>query len=207
MKYAEIISTAIDYADRKDDDGEIANVIDSFLRIVEARINRVLKVQDQSKRAVMVTVEGQEYYGLPFDFSGLRDIEIRSTLIASERSTPMYLNPEQMNNHVTVGSSKYAYTIIDGQIQLNPTTDNCLIEIIYYSTLEPLNDNSTQETWLSRSSPDMYIFGLLVEISAFVKDVASTQVWDERFKSELANLSKDDQESRWSGTSLYIKLG
>ena len=207
MKYSEIVFTAIDYADRKDDDGEVAGVIDSFLRIVEARINRVIKVQDQSKRAVMVMVDGQEYYGLPYDFSGLRDIEVRESLIATTRTTPAYVNPEQMNNHVTLQGQKRVYTIIDGQIQINPVTEGSLIEIVYYSTLAPLNDNSNQETWLSRIAPDIYIFGLMVEISAFVKDASAAASWEQRFLTELNNLSVDDQESRWSGPALQIRVG
>ena len=207
MRYDDIVRMAIQYSDRQDDDGEVLSNIDSFLRIVEARINRVLSVQDQSKRAVIVTEEGQEYYGLPYDFSGLRDIEIRTSLTSTDRSTPTYMNPEQMNDHVALGGSRYAYTIIDGQIHLIPTTAECIIEIVYYSTLRPLDAISVQETWLSISSPDIYIFGLLVEISAFIRDFEASARWNDRFTNELKNLITDDQESRWSGSALQIKIG
>ena len=210
MKYADIIDLAIEYADRSDDDGEVIAQIDRFLRVVEARINRKIKVQNQSKRAVIETREGIEYYGLPYDFSGIRDIEVKQTISGSDRSTPRYVNPEQMNEYVSVGGGQqgsYVYTIIDGQIQLNPTTDGCLIEIVYYARLPPLDGDTQQETWLSIQDPDIYVFGLVVEISAFTKDPESARIWDGRFKEELAALVTDDQESRWSGPALQIRTG
>lgn len=210
MKYADIIDLAIEYADRSDDDGEVRNQIDRFLRIVEARVNRKIKVQNQSKRAVIETKEGIEYYGLPYDFSGIRDIEVKQTISGSGRSTPRYVNPEQMNEFVDQGggtTGEYVYTIIDGQIQLNPTTIGCLIEIVYYARIPPLDADTQQENWISIQDPDIYVFGLVVEISVFTKDPDAARVWDERFKEELAALVTDDQESRWSGPALQIRTG
>jgi len=207
MRYHEIVNAAINYSDRRDDDGEILDNITTMLRFVESRVNKLINVQQQTRRAVMVTEEGDEYYGLPFDFAGLRDIEIRTTLDSTDRSTPEYLNPEQMNNHVASGSTKYAYTIIDGQIQLNPPTDNCVLEIVYYAKLLPLDAVSIQENWLSITAPDIYVFGLLVEISGFTRDAESGQIWDGRFLQEIQNMADHDQDSRWSGTSLFVKTG
>ena len=207
MRYDEIVSAAMRISDRTDDDGEVLAIIDTFFRLVESRVNKLVNVQEQTRRAVMVTDENQEYFGLPFDFSGLRDIEVKTSLTDPTRYTPGYLSPEQMNNHVTIESSKFAYTIIDGQIQLNPTTEDCVLEIVYYAKLLPLDAQSIQENWLSIEAPDIYIFGLLVEISSFVRDSEAAGLWDSRFIQEIQNMNTHDQETRWSGTALQIKLG
>ena len=51
------------------------------------------------------------------------------------------------------------------------------------------------------------IFGLLVEINAFVKDASTAAAWDQRFKEALAEIKEDDQISRWSGPPLVIRTG
>ena len=100
MIYQDIISIAMDYAD-KTNDSEVAARMDSFLRIIEARVNRRLQVQKMSVRAYILTTENDEYYSLPDDFNGLRDIELKDSLSSANRTTLEYVSPEQMNNAST----------------------------------------------------------------------------------------------------------
>ena len=207
MNYNDIVELALSYADRQD--LEVTSKMDSFLKIVEARINRVLTVRKMALRTQLIMVKDQEYYGLPSDFVGLRDIEIQNVDDANARTTLHYKSPEQMNEASRNRNSidGIYYTIIADQLQVIPPQDGAILEIIYYQALPPLNNTSTQENWLSLSNPDCYIFGLLVEISSFVKDVAAKELWDARFQQELASIVNDDAINRWSGTALQVRLG
>jgi len=79
------------------------------------------------------------------------------------------------------------------------------MEIVYYQTVPNLNATDT-DNWLSFAAPDAYIFGILVEISAFVKDATTSSLWDNRFLQVMNQISDDDKNDRWSGGTLQVRL-
>ena len=216
MNHAEITSLALSYADRSD--SEVTSRINDFILIVEARVNRFLKVRQMSVRTTIITALNQEYYGLPNDFAGIRDIEVSDPSTGLNRITLLYLNPEQMNNKVrnsqmdnefatgTPQETQIYYTIIANQLQIYPTQDSKTLELVYFQHL-PVLANTTPNNWLADLAPDAYVFGILTEISAFVKDAEAAQLWNTRFMGVLDGLAVNDQDERWSGTPLQIRLG
>lgn len=206
MNYAEIVALALSYADRTD--AEVANRVDDFLRVVESRINRVLKTMEMSIRTSTITITDKEYYALPTDFEGLRDIEIRDSASSSYKTTLQYLNPEQLNNISGIDGLKgIYYTIVANQIQIIPIqAPGKVIELIYYRKLIPIS-TTFPENWLSLYNPDAYVFGLLTEIHSFLKDKESIAMWDARFKEALAEIQFNDTSRRWSGTPMQIRQG
>ena len=204
MNYTEIINLALSYSDRTDSD--ITERMGDFVKVVEARINRALRVNQMSTRSIVVTLKDQQYIGLPKDFAGIRDIEVKEKG-AIKGVTAHYLNPEQMNSTVVAnGPGSIYYTIVSNQIQLFPAQDDKLLEIVYYRLLDHLDiDNDTN--WLSLRYPDSYVFGLIVEIESFVKNPAGAEMWNQRFESALVEIAQEDQIDRWSGTPLTVKVG
>lgn len=208
MNYNEIVDASLDYSDRLTDP-ELINRIDVFLRIVESRVNKVLMVQKMAIRSYLVTQADMEYYTLPNDFNGIRDVEIKDSLDATSRKTLSYLSPEQMN-YVSSNSGYFDsiyYTIIANQIQVLPIQpENKILEFVYYRGVLPLS-SSNLNNWLSDYYPEVYIFGLLVEISSFTKDAVAKELWDKRFKEASAELEYSDARTRWSGTALQVRVG
>lgn len=210
MDYEDIRTLSLSYADRQDK--EVSDRIDNFLEVVESRINRALKVSSMSIRSTLDIIPAQEYYGLPSDFGGFRDIQINlagSVDVEGRRKTLKYLNPEQMNHRSNSGNAGFDqvyYTLAAQQLQISPPQDEGLLEIIYYQKLVPLSV-ANPINWMSQFNPDGYIFGVLVEISSFVKDGEAASLWDRRFKEVIAEIEEDDGKARWSGTPLEVKLG
>jgi len=204
MNYNEVTATALAYSNRSDAD--VLENIDNFLRMTESKLNRELHVQRQSKRALVQMVDGQEYYGLPSDFAGLRDLETRQAADPNVRATFQYRSPEQFSAAVNRDAQTCIYTIVADQLQIWPSSDGDILEIIYYAILEPLAP-ATPENWLSKRYPDLYVFGLLIEISAFAKDAAAAAEWNGRFNEALASIESKDRKERWSGTALQVTLG
>ena len=203
MNYADIKTIALSYADRADDT-EILARMDNFISIVEARVNRALRVSSMSMRATLVAAD-QEYYGLPVDFGGLRDAEYQDG--DGNRCTMKYIAPDLMNVVASVGSTSFIYyTIVAGQLQINPIKDVGTFEIVYYQKIPNLNGTDTTN-WLGDDNPDCYIFGIIVEISSFVKNAEAAALWDDRFKNTVAEIEHEDQIVRWSGPSLQTYNG
>lgn len=203
MDYAEIVKVALGYADRQDK--EVSDNMDNFLRVVESRVNRRLKINEQSTRSRILTSIDEEYYGLPSDFSAVRDIELQNVEGATT-ATLALVNPEQMNQHKIAGTKTMIYSIIANQLQIHPKQDGKVIEIVYYQKVPELGTLSATN-WLSINYPDCYIFGLLVEISAFVKDATTADLWDARFNNVIEETIVNDQKNRWSGTPLQTRIG
>lgn len=202
MKYDEIIATAISYSMRQDQ--ETADMMDAFLRIVESRVNRSLSVSQMFDRAMISVVGGTHYYGLPDGFMSIRDIQLNDSN-NHVVGTFSYVSPEIMNAHLRDDDQALFYTLIANQLQISNPTDNTMLEVVYRQRLSPLNtvDNLN---WLSDIAPDIYIFGLLVEISAFAKDGPAGEVWNDRLTGALQALQHDDDKNRWSSPSLSIRM-
>ena len=208
MNYTEITDLALAYADREDN--EVTSRIDNFILLVESRINRKLKTLDMSVRSIidLVANPDQEYYQLPSDFGGLRDIEVNTT---NQRKTLSYLNPEQMNNLITSSSdgariSKIYYTLIARQVQIWPLQSLGNLEIVYYQRVPNLTA-ADPNNFISDEFPDCYIHGIVQEISAFAKDADAFGIWKKRFDESLDEIQLEDKENRWSGTPLTAKVG
>jgi hypothetical protein len=207
MLYSEIKSLALAYADRSDNTKVVSN-IDSFIKIVESRMNRFLRTTESQVRAIIITVADQEYYELPEGFDGVVDLEIRETDDSKKRYTLDYLTPEQMNilaGNENNQSTLKGYSIVADQLQIMPPQDGMVMEMIYFRKVVGLDSTNTTN-WLSINHPDCYIFGLVVEIYNFVKNFQAAQMWDERFKSSLSEINSSSDLNRWSGNSLSAKV-
>lgn len=207
MNYKEIVVAAQAYTDRYDE--ELTDSMTAFTRVVEAKINNALRTGDQSVRAQIWLRSDEEYYSLPCDFGGFRDVEILHEGQQHGR-TLVYLAPEEMNkisrqnNSAFTGNHNY-YTVIAGQIQVAPPADHQVLEVVYYQRLPELkNDDDTN--WLTEKNPDGYIFGLCTEISAFAKDAMLFETYKQRFNEAMIDITREDQITRWSGPALRTQV-
>lgn len=201
MNYTNLKAASIAYADRYDT--EVSDNIDTFFAMVESRLNRLLRVYQGVKRATLETVASQQYYALPTGFVSLRDIQIET----SDGELTLDLIPPSLGNSIT--SNDYDrptfYSIVDNQIQLYPTpADATTLEIVYHAQLTGLS-TSNATNWIGDLYPDVYLAGLMFEISAFVKDKDSALLWDGRFLSLINEMNEADQNDRWSGPTMSIK--
>ena len=207
MNYKEIVDAAKAYTDRYDE--ELVSAIPAFTKVVEGKINNALRTGDQSVRAQIWLEREQEYYTLPCDWGGARDVEILHEGRQHGR-TLVYLAPEQMNKlkrerDSSVRGRHNYYTIIAGQIQVAPPTENERLEIVYYQRLPALGKDD-DSNWLTEKNPDSYIFGLCTEIAAFAKDAISYETYKMRFSEAMMDITMEDQVTRWSGPALRVQV-
>jgi hypothetical protein len=202
MNYKEIVVAAQAYTDRYD--AELVDTMSAFTKVVEAKINNALRTGDQSVRSQIWLRAGEEYYGLPCDWGGARDVEILHNGQQHGR-TLVYLAPEEMNKLTRQHGEHNYYTIIAGQIQIAPPADDQVLEVVYYQRLPEL-DKDDDTNWLTEKNPDAYIFGLCTEISAFAKDAMLFEVYKQRFNEAMIDITMEDQITRWSGPALRTQV-
>lgn len=210
MNYTELIDAARAYADRNDI--EVDANINTFIIMAESRINRALKTAEQTHRVYTATIEGREFYSLPNEYNGMRVVHFNSGEVDVEGSQPVqmkYITPEHLVDYQERGvTDKYYYTILNKQIQVQPTLpEKGTIEMVFYRKVPPLVEAEPNDVnWLSEDAPDIYLSGICAEIELFVKNYEAAAVWKARMLEAIQELSDNDTEQRWTGNSLQIRI-
>ena len=225
MTFEELVIASKAYADRYD--LEIDDNMNTFVIMVESRINRLLKTRQQTARTALVISSLSEAYTLPEDWLGMRDINlIVSTLNPDTFEETFCIYPYHLLDPKTFtakrlsssSSSQNYYVILDDQINIYPIPDTSnpdeyhTIEMVYYQKCPHLMANTIPEpaantNWLSEEQPDIYLSGICAEISLFAKDYDAAQTWYNRLDTSVNELDNVDWIERWSGDPLQIRLG
>ena len=209
MTYDELVAAAKAYCDRID--VEVNQNVQVFVLLAEARINRTLKVTEQTNRVYTKTMAGKEYYTLPTEFNGMRVVSFNSGGVDrpySQATLLHYVTPEQL---VEMQESAYNeeeryYTIVNNQFQLhNPLPNGGTIEMVFYRKVPPLGVKH-DTNWMSEENPDIYIAGICAEIEMFVKNYDAAKLWDDRMTRAIEELRTNDINNRWSGNSMQMRI-
>lgn len=148
---------------------ESSSLVDDFIDLFEARVNRNLRVQEMEKRTT-ITPTG-EYFDFPSDFLELRSIKVNT----SPPTILEYASPQKMDAlGLTGGTPKY-YTIIGNQIRVSPSGAGSNIEISYYGKITPLSGTNTSN-FLLDASPDYYLMGCILEAAIYAVDDRATGI-------------------------------
>lgn len=210
MDYNEIVAAARAYCDRVD--VEVNQNVRVFVLMAEARINRTLKVTEQTHRVYTRTMEGKEFYSLPEDFNGMRVVHFNTGDVDAQGSGTIqlhYVTPEQM---IEMQESAYSetqtyYTILNNQLQLHkPLPNGGTIEMVMYRKVPPLSE-SNPSNWMSTDNPDIYLAGISAEIEMFVKNYDAAKLWDDRMTRAIEELKNNDSLNRWSGNTMVMRAG
>ena len=199
MNYSEIKTTTLAYIDRADDFA-LENSLDNFLKIVEARINTKLRIQNMSARATITTTTA-EYYGLPADFAAFREVK---KVQGSTKTALEYATPHSFDGLVPLSTEVHFFTIEANQLRIRPIGASVNLEIVYYKKVPALTASAITN-WVSDNFPLLYVFGLLVECCAYTKDTEAAALWEQRFKDAMEELIAADSYDRWSGAPLLVR--
>lgn len=209
MDYSEIVEAALSFADRTDT--ETVAKIPVFIKMVESKINRVLRIQEVEVGASIelfdggVAAEGP----LPADFSEIREAMIYDADI--DAYIPMqYVTLKAFfdlikNPNLPVGKqypSQTVYTIASNVLSTNAAFfPGLTASIQYYKRVVPLTE-AEPDNEISALYPDAYIAGLVFEISSFVKNPDAAAAWNGRFNSILGELTAQNWLKKWPASSL-----
>lgn len=201
MNINEIKDSVVLYSDRSD---LTDAAFSTFIQVVESRVNRALQTRNQSKSAFIATSIDVYRYALPDDFAGMRDVSI-ATNLCNDKISLDYVAPSSLNHFAKTQELTNLYSIVGNELHLSNCYEGKLIEIIYYQRIRPLT-TSTPNNWLSDKYPEVYIQGIMVEVSSFAKDPESAQLWETRFTSSLDQMQHEDSVDRWSGPTMSVKV-
>lgn len=200
MNYTQIVNAALAYMDREDI--QTLDNMNGFIAIFEARINRYIKTRSMSIRA-QFQANGEEYYSLPYDFSGMRDIKIIGDFTEESIAPIPKSKMAALDSNNGDGSGKHFYCITADQFEVKPLVDGETIEIVYYQMVPPLTSEKSSN-WLTDKYPDVYVMGICVEIATYMKDTDAIGLYNSRYKEARDEINIHDDNEVWSGPPMHV---
>lgn len=191
--YSQLKSTIGDWLNR----GDLVAVVPSFIALAESQIERALRVRQMIGRSV-ATID-TPYSAVPADFLEPKTFKITS-------STPVqpleFATMEQMDDFEAsnFGLRKPTYfSVVGNQLRVHPAPDTAYTaELVYYAKLPKLSD-SNPTNWLLTSSPDVYLYGALLQSAPYLKDDERMAVWSALYTAGLESVKTADQGATASG--------
>ena len=197
--YAELKTSIGDWLNRSD----LTAAIPDFISLAEAQIERTLRTRQMIVRA-NASFDAQ-YGAVPSDFLETKSLKLTST----NPETPLqFLSIDALDNEMTkytASARPKFFGIVGGQFRLVPTPDaNYTTELTYYAKLTKLS-SSVSSNWLLASSPDIYLYGSLLQAAPYLQDDARIQTWATLYERALNDLQTADDRSASSGGALLTR--
>ena len=197
--YNELKTSIGDWLNRSD----LTTAIPDFISLAEAQIERTLRTRQMIVRA-NASFDAQ-YGAVPSDFLEVKSLKLTST----NPQTPLsFLSIDALDNEMTKytasGKPKF-FGVVGGQFRIVPTPDaNYTTELTYYAKLTKLS-TSVASNWLLSSSPDIYLYGSLLQAAPYLQDDARIQTWATLYERALNDLQTADDRGASSGGALLTR--
>lgn len=189
--FATLKTDIADYSMRSD----LTSIIPTFVRNVESRIRRDVRVRDME--AVSTLTVSAQTEALPTGFLSLRRI-----YASGSPNQPMtYLPPDRFWDScaATEAGTPVAFTIEDGNLVFAPyPTSSQSIKINYYKAYDALSDDA-DTNWLLTNHYDVYLFAGVAEAANYVDDNERAQKYDSLYKRAIQEINRYDLLGRFSG--------
>jgi hypothetical protein len=197
--YAELKTSIGDWLNRSD----LTSVIPDFISLAEAQIERTLRARQMIVRA-NASFDAQ-YGAVPSDFLETKSLKLTST----NPQTPLeFLSIDALDQKAaeyTASGKPRFFGVVGGQLRIVPTPDSTYTtELTYYAKLSKLSTSNTSN-WLLSSSPDIYLYGALLQAAPYLQDDARIQTWATLYERALNDLQTADDRSATSGGALLTR--
>lgn len=196
--YSELKSAIADWLLRDD----LTTVIPTFIALAEAQFNREIRDYRMVKRSTAQV--DTEYFVPPADWLE----NIRFQLNTTPATTLDFVTPDQMSEEESrrgsTGRPMY-FTMIGSNFQIMPIPDSTYdAELVYYSKIASLSDSNTTN-WLLTDSPDIYLYGALMQAAPYLSDDQRIQVWGGLYRQGIEAMRTQSDRAKVGSSSLRMK--
>jgi len=197
--YTELRTSIGDWLNRSD----LSATIPDFISLAEAQIERTLRTRQMIVRA-NASFES-EYGTVPSDFLEVKSLKLTSTTPLTPLEFLSIDDMDQARSQYTASNKPRFFTVVGNQFRIAPTPDTTYTaELIYFAKLTKLS-NSVASNWLLASSPDIYLYGALLQAAPYLQDDARIQTWATLYERALNDLRTADSRASTSGGSLLTR--
>jgi hypothetical protein len=196
--YTELKASVADWINRDD----LTAVIVDFISLAEAQIERTLRTTQMIVRAT-ASIDG-EYSAVPADFLETRTVKLNTNPIQPLQFETVDSLDSLRTQYTAPGRPQY-FGIVGTQIRVVPVPDTTYTaELIYYGKLTKLS-SANATNWLLTSSPDIYLYGALLQGAPYLQNDERIQTWATLYERGLNDLKIADDRGSTSGGALLAR--
>lgn len=198
--YSTLQTTVGDWLNRSD----LTTVIPDFITLAEAQFNRTLRHRKMVERAT-ATLD-TEYSAMPADWLE----SIRYQINTNPITVMEFVSPDQaalLKGAYSTSGKPIFYSQIGQQFQVIPAPDSGSAytgELTYYAKIPALSVSNTSN-WLLVDSPDIYLYGALLQSAPYLQDDQRLNVWAAIYQRLIEDLKVSDERSRMATSSLRMR--
>jgi hypothetical protein len=197
--YTELKASIADWLNRTD----LTTTIPDFISLAEAQIERTLRTRQMIVRANASF--DSEYGAVPDDFLETKSLKLTSTNPLTPLSFLSIDDMDAARSHYTASGRPRFFSVVGGQFRISPTPDAAYTaELIYFAKLAKLS-STVASNWLLTSSPDIYLYGSLLQAAPYLQDDARIQTWATLYERALNDLRTADDRGATSGGALLTR--
>jgi hypothetical protein len=197
--YTELKTSIADWLNRSD----LTATIPDFISLAEAQIERTLRTRQMLTRTTL-TIDG-EFESTPADFLETRALKLTSTNPVSPLSFMTMDGLDEEATKFTASGRPKFFGVVGTQFRFVPTPDAVYTsEIVYFAKLSKLS-SSVSTNFLLTSSPDIYLYGSLLQAAPYLQDDARIQTWATLYERGLNDLQVADDRGSTSGGNLLTR--
>lgn len=192
MNYSELLTNVRNYTEVE---SEILSdsVINTFLVIVENKVQRELDLDAFRKFQFSSFTIGSPFITVPPDFAFERGVQIKDQITNDrtwlEQRDTTFIDEYNVDRSDT-GKPKYYANWDDNTLIVAPTPDAAYeIELWYNKTPDRLSSTNTT-TWLSTNAPEVLIYGTVVEAFSYLKNPPYVQLYEQKYAQAVQNLAQ-----------------
>lgn len=177
--------------------GDLTVQIPDFIRMGEARLNRLLRLLQQETTESLTASTSVRTLALPSRF-----LELISLTLDCDPLVP--LGADQMDEAISAESGKPKYYRIGAQIEFERVPDQAYTVKVRMLKRWALQTDTTN--WLMVNCPDCYIYASLLAASPYIKDDSRLLTWREMLSAAIEEANELDSRTR-ADTVLTIDPG
>lgn len=193
--YSDLQAAVLTWTKRTGDTA-FAALVPDFIRLAEARFNRVLRTSAQeSAFASTALVDGAA--SLPVDFLAFKELRFDG-----DASYTLEPRPQEWLRGQAASSAQPLYFAITGsQVICWPTAGS--IKGTYYAQVPALASNSSN--WLLTNHPDLYLFATLTEAALYMEADDRIPLWADKAAALLEQVKSADVGNQINGGPLTAR--
>lgn len=189
--YSGLVASVSDWLNRSDLDSKIPD----FIALLEARLNRELRVPDMEDEVTLIT-DSENANSLPTDF-----LEARALYLdVSPRIIMRQVSMDGIRELGPITGSPEVYAVSGGFLFVAPVpTDSLGLHLNYYQKIPALSSDN-EINWLISAHPDVYLWGALVMAEAFLWNDERVPGWKSLWDEAIESLKRHGAKARHGGS-------
>jgi len=198
--FAELKTSLGDWLNRSD----LTAVIPDFITLAEAQMNRDVRHYSMMQRDT-ATIDSQ-FSASPNDWLETVRLHLNdATKTLLEQTSPEEIAKKRELASDTAGKPEF-FCHIGNTYEVFPTPSTSqTAELLYYQKIPALSDSNTSN-WLLQTSPDMYLYGALLQASPYLVNDERLGTWGNLYQSALNSTNGASDQSRYSSAGLKLQI-